>query len=477
MKKILFLSLFISFKIFGQTLELTPNYIFKNEGSDIFLRKSSGNAPRIIANRSAGTQSLPTSTTNGMDLFTIGVGGYTNTFTGERGQINFKATQNWTFGSNGTKMTFSTTANGNNSYSERMVIDHDGRVGIGTPTPTANLDVVRGSAPDGTALFRGTTHASHFNYSSTEDTYIRGGINGSNVIINDVAGLGNVGIGTTTPTKASLVVDKKIGAVHAIFGENTSGVALESSFPGISFNGYYNGGRKPLSNGFVGGMAMNPSTGLISIYNTFASGTAGNNVTTQDVITMDNFGKVGIGNSSPQATLHVSGYMRVDNLAGNGKVQLYADDQGTVSGVLPIAFSAEGLSFPSISNNTETTVPFEQEIFDEAGFFNNSTYEFSAPTKGIYHFDSSVMFGNVTSTIPSATRRMKILVDGNQSAITIQPMVVSIFQSLNLSKDIKLNVGQKVKITVQQDSGNNIVLTGTYGACSFFWSSGNSIIK
>jgi C1q domain len=282
-----------------------------------------------------------------------------------------------------------------------------------------------------------------------------------------ITNTGNVGFGTSTPTKAFMVVDKKIGAVHAIFGENTSGVAIESSWPGISFNGYYNNGRKPLSNGFVGGMAMNPSTGLISIYNTFASGTAGNNVTTQDVITMDNFGKVGIGNSSPQAKLHVTGNMRVDNLAGTGKVQLYADDAGTVTGVLPVAFSARGVSYPLISNNTETTVPFEQEIFDEAGFFNASTYEFSAPTKGIYHFDSSVIFGNVTNTIYGAVCRMKILVDGNLSAITIQPMVVSNFQSLNLSQDIKLNAGQKVKITVQQDSGNGIVLTGINGACIF----------
>lgn len=282
-----------------------------------------------------------------------------------------------------------------------------------------------------------------------------------------ITGKGNVGFGTSTPTKAFMVVDKKIGAVHAIFGENTSGVAIESSFPGISFNGYYNGGRKPLSNGFVGGMAMNPSTGLISIYNTLASGTAGINVTTQDVITMDNLGKVGIGNSSPQAKLHVTGNMRVESLGGGGKVQLYADNQGTVTGVIPVAFSAHGISYPLISNNTETTVPFEQEQFDEGGFFNNSTYEFSAPTNGIYHFDSSVMFGNVTSTIPSATRRMQILVDGNLSAITIQPMVVSLFQSLNLSKDIKLNVGQKVKITVKQDSGNSIVLTGINGACIF----------
>jgi hypothetical protein len=47
-------------------------------------------------------------------------------------------------------------------------------------------------------MFRGTTYASHFNFGATEETYIRGGKDGSNVIINDGA-LGKVGIGTTSP--------------------------------------------------------------------------------------------------------------------------------------------------------------------------------------------------------------------------------------------------------------------------------------
>ena len=71
------------------------------------------------------------------------------------------------------------------------------RVGIGEQIPIANLDVTRGDAFYGTAVFRGTTYYSHFNYSSTEDTYIRGGKSTSNVIINDVAN--NVGIGVTDP--------------------------------------------------------------------------------------------------------------------------------------------------------------------------------------------------------------------------------------------------------------------------------------
>lgn len=105
---------------------------------------------------------------------------------------------------------------------------------------------------------------------------------------------GKVGFGTLSPTKSFMVVDGKVGASHAIFGENTSGVSIESDFPGISFNGYYNAGRKAIVNGFVGGMALNPSDGTITIYSTSTTGTAGNNTAPFDRITILNNGNTSI---------------------------------------------------------------------------------------------------------------------------------------------------------------------------------------
>ncbi|MEN9638615.1 MAG: hypothetical protein RLZZ262_483, partial [Bacteroidota bacterium] len=61
--------------------------------------------------------------------------------------------------------------------------------------PTGSLDVWRGSALNGTAVFRGTTHMSHFNYGATEDTYLRGGKNGSSLYLNDTHN-GHVNIAT-----------------------------------------------------------------------------------------------------------------------------------------------------------------------------------------------------------------------------------------------------------------------------------------
>lgn len=87
------------------------------------------------------------------------------------------------------------------NLNESMSIANNGNVGIGTINPNASLSVTRGGSTDGTAAFFGTTHVSHFNYDIDENTYIRGGKNGSNVYINNTIGLGNVSIGSGTATE------------------------------------------------------------------------------------------------------------------------------------------------------------------------------------------------------------------------------------------------------------------------------------
>ena len=90
----------------------------------------------------------------------------------------------------------------------QMNIQANGNVGIGaTGTENARLHITKGDAistGNGTLAIEGSTFTSAFHYSTFEDTYIRGGKAGSNVVINDATN-GKVGIGRY-PTNYNLEV-------------------------------------------------------------------------------------------------------------------------------------------------------------------------------------------------------------------------------------------------------------------------------
>ncbi|HSC53289.1 MAG TPA: tail fiber domain-containing protein [Phnomibacter sp.] len=90
---------------------------------------------------------------------------------------------------------------------------------------SAELDVGRGGGGDGTAVFMGTTYWSHFNFSSGENTYIRGGKAASNLILNDIVGgkvvFGNgsntVGVNTNGYVPPTTLEVRQIGSTGIEF--------------------------------------------------------------------------------------------------------------------------------------------------------------------------------------------------------------------------------------------------------------------
>ncbi len=99
-----------------------------------------------------------------------------------------------------------------NNGAIQMTLTTAGNVGIGTSAPNARLVVTRGTSAtafDGTAAFAGTTHVSHFNYGTAEDTYIRGGKDNGRVFLADNPG-GAVGIGTQNTAGYKLAVSGNI---------------------------------------------------------------------------------------------------------------------------------------------------------------------------------------------------------------------------------------------------------------------------
>ena len=109
----------------------------------------------LIGRQADGTLAAPAATTSGRTLMFFGGRGHTGAgfATVSRVGIGLEASENWTAMANGTRLTFDTTENGTTSRVERMRIDHNGRVGIGTTAPSDSglLHVVHDSAFDGSS--------------------------------------------------------------------------------------------------------------------------------------------------------------------------------------------------------------------------------------------------------------------------------------------------------------------------------------
>ena len=143
-------------------------------------------------------------------------------------------------------------------------------------------------------------------------------------------GDGNLGIGSLNPNLAGLVVNKKVGNSHAIFGDNTSGVSIESNFPGIHFNSYYNGNRKTMSTGYTAGAEMNPTTGDFSIYTSPASTSAGATAAVYERLKITKEGEVHVQNS-----VNILGEIKNNGVGGASGQMLQNNGNGTMSWVLP----------------------------------------------------------------------------------------------------------------------------------------------
>lgn len=119
-----------------------------------------------------------------------------------------------------------------------------------------------------------------------------------------IADNGLVGISNTAPDNAGLVVDKKVGATNAVFGSNSTGVALESGWPGIGLNSYYGVTRKAIAAGFSGLVGQNPNNGDIFIQSTAATLAADADVPLNLRLLINKDGNVGLqGNNNPQSPL------------------------------------------------------------------------------------------------------------------------------------------------------------------------------
>ena len=86
--------------------------------------------------------------------------------------------------------------------------------------------------------------------------------------------------------------------------------------------------------------------------------------------------------------------------AGDNQGHIRIDTNGHITQPLQPAFFARvqsGSSMTDLAVNTYHTVTFNEEIFDQNADYNNSTYTFTAPVTGRYHFDCRLYLLEVPS--------------------------------------------------------------------------------
>jgi hypothetical protein len=107
--------------------------------------RTSAWGPQFIGAHARGSLSSPASLGAGDHLADFDGFGYNGSGFVQKVNIYLETDEAWTTTANGTRIRFMTTQNGTTATAERMRIDNDGKVGIGTSAPD-NLLTVNGSA-------------------------------------------------------------------------------------------------------------------------------------------------------------------------------------------------------------------------------------------------------------------------------------------------------------------------------------------
>jgi hypothetical protein len=167
---------------------------------------------RFAFYKSRGSATAPTAIINNDVIGSMQNFGYDGTAFVNAGAVNWDATEAWTPSAHGTRIRFTTVSNGSTTLSERMRIDQNGNVGIGTAAPGNQLHIASSS---------GSTSGLRLGInSSTATTTSSGkvlGINASGdvILVEDAAANGN--INCTNSTTVFCQNGNSFGAV-GVFG-------------------------------------------------------------------------------------------------------------------------------------------------------------------------------------------------------------------------------------------------------------------
>ena len=201
-------------------------------------------------------------------------------------------------------------------YQQAITVKQNGNVGIDYSTPLAKLFVRKTNntlSPEGSFAALGTTYGSYFHYGVNEDTYIRGGKDGSTVFIND-GNLGNVAIGSALPeSKLTIYSPPNVNAT------NTQLLQIRGKNPMIRLSDEFDTDR-----GYIKGVTNRTGTPQFAREG-IEIGSGNQNSTDGDIyftaagyqpaMTINGLtNNVGIGTTNPTSKLSVNGNIRAKEI-------------------------------------------------------------------------------------------------------------------------------------------------------------------
>jgi len=342
-----------------------------SEGAFVVLTNSSAGAANVLermridssGNVGVGTSSPsnlltvvgPSSANNTLALFTASNSNNTIAVTrtaGSDSYIALRAQSNIAYLDVGPSFGINTTASDGTSPAPRIRINSDGNVGIGTSSPSANLQIAATAVDSDIFAIRRQDSATNNLFRFFQDSTISGGTGGAHLntanrslaITASSAGnaadgifvetTGNVGIGVTAPSeKLDINVSSTLGFSIGDDPADSTKLALRS------YQGSTNNNVRSIS--------------YIGSDHRFQVG-AVTGTTASEALRIDSSGNVGIGTTSPSVPLHVATGLAGDEVArltnaGGFGLRIIPQVDGAVTAIR--VAGGEGLRFDT--NATE----------------------------------------------------------------------------------------------------------------------------
>jgi hypothetical protein len=184
------------------------------------------------------------------------------------------------------------------------------------------------------------------------------------------------------------------------------------------------------------------------------------NVSTNRVLALQTQGgKLGIGTTIPQQTLHIQGFSYFSSNVGiataiNPAVALFVN--GIIRNTNPYLYIAG--TGGTVSHTAGSSIKFNSTLVDTHSGYNTSTYTYTVPITGLY----SIKMNAYTEVSVPAFARIYLSVNATNVAILFTIPASATQISCSGSTDYRLNVGDRVTFITNVATSYYLVNTNPY---------------